>query len=92
MAIQLLDPAQHDAPALRGLTRVVWAGLAVLLAALWWIQVASRRTYQNQLEVQAVRTVRIPAVRGRILDRTGGGAGRQSAILQPGTLPRGVEP
>lgn len=71
MAIRLLDPAQHDAPALRGLTRAVWAGLAVLLTALWWIQVASRRTYQNQLEIQAVRTVRIPAVRGRILDRTG---------------------
>lgn len=71
MAIQLLDPAQHDARALRGLTQVVLAGLAVLLAGLWWVQVASRRTYQSQQEIQAVRTVRIPAVRGRILDRNG---------------------
>lgn len=69
--MQILDPAEHDSRALRALTGGVIAGLGILLAGIWWIQVASRSKYQNQLEVQAVRTVRIPAARGRILDSSG---------------------
>ncbi|MCS7091284.1 MAG: penicillin-binding transpeptidase domain-containing protein [Verrucomicrobiota bacterium] len=69
--MSLLDPAEHDNRAVNGLAVLVLAGLVVLLVGLWWIQVASRHTYQGQLEIQAVRTVRVPAARGRILDRTG---------------------
>jgi cell division protein FtsI/penicillin-binding protein 2 len=47
------------------------AGLFILLAGLWWVQVVSAREYQGHLETQSYRTVRIPAVRGKILDREG---------------------
>ena len=50
---------------------VILSGLGVLLAGLWWVQVVSARDYQANLETQSFRTVRIPAVRGRILDRNG---------------------
>ena len=43
----------------------------MLLAGLWWVQVVSARDYQANLETQSFRTVRIPAVRGKILDRNG---------------------
>jgi penicillin-binding protein 2 len=43
----------------------------VLLAGLWWVQIVSAQDYQQHLETQAFRTVRIPAVRGKILDRNG---------------------
>ena len=45
--------------------------MGVLLAGLWWVQVVSARDYQANLETQSFRTVRIPAVRGKILDRNG---------------------
>jgi len=35
------------------------------------VQVVSGRTFESHLEVQSYRTVRIPAVRGKILDGTG---------------------
>jgi penicillin-binding protein 2 len=38
---------------------------------LWWVQVVSARDYEASLATQSFRTVRIPAVRGRILDRNG---------------------
>src|SRR4029079_18227497 len=47
---------------------VVLGGLGMLLAGLWWVQVVSAREYQESLETQSFRTVRIPAVRGSILD------------------------
>jgi cell division protein FtsI/penicillin-binding protein 2 len=47
------------------------AGLFILLAGLWWVQVVSSREYQSHLETQAYRTIRLPAVRGKILDREG---------------------
>ena len=50
---------------------MVLGGLGVLLAGLWWVQVVSARDYQANLETQSFRTVRIPAVRGKILDRNG---------------------
>ena len=43
----------------------------ILLAGLWWVQVVSAREYQSHLETQSYRTVRLPAVRGKILDREG---------------------
>jgi penicillin-binding protein 2 len=47
------------------------AGLCLLLARLWWVQIVSARDYQNNLVAQSFRTVRIPAARGKILDREG---------------------
>jgi penicillin-binding protein 2 len=67
----IFDQLKKDDPQLRLLAMVVLAGILVLLAGLWWVQVVSTRRYQEKLEIQSLRTVRIPAVRGRILDREG---------------------
>ena len=67
----IFDQLKQDDPQLRLLTVVVLGGMVVLLAALWWVQVVSARNYQENLETQSFRTVRIPAVRGKILDRNG---------------------
>src|SRR6266705_6154768 len=58
-------------PQLRMVAVLVLAGLLVLLGGLWWVQIVSRRDYQANLETQSFRTMRIPAVRGKILDRNG---------------------
>jgi penicillin-binding protein 2 len=67
----IFDQLKKDDPQLRLLAVTVLAGILVLLAGLWWVQVVSTRRYQQKLEIQSLRTVRIPAVRGRILDRDG---------------------
>jgi penicillin-binding protein 2 len=48
---------------------VVLAGMLILLGGLWHVQVVSSKRYQSDLQVQSVRTVRVPAIRGKILDR-----------------------
>ena len=67
----VFDQLKKDDPQLRLLAMVILAGLAVLGAGLWWVQVVSSRDYQAHLETQSFRTVRIPALRGKILDRDG---------------------
>jgi penicillin-binding protein 2 len=67
----VFDQLKRDDPQLRLLTIVVLAGVVVLLAGLWWVQIVSARDYQANLETQSFRTVRMPAVRGKILDRNG---------------------
>ncbi|MGO8931455.1 MAG: peptidoglycan D,D-transpeptidase FtsI family protein [Limisphaerales bacterium] len=67
----IFDQLKKDDPHLRWVAIVVLGGLGVLLAGLWWVQVVSARDYQANLETQSFRTVRIPAVRGKILDRNG---------------------
>ena len=67
----IFDQLKKDDPQLRVVAMVVLGGLGVLLAGLWWVQVVSARDYQANLETQSFRTVRIPAVRGKILDRNG---------------------
>ena len=67
----IFDQLKKDDPHLRLIAVLVLAGLAVLLTGLWWVQVVSVRDYRANLARQSFRTVRIPAVRGRILDRNG---------------------
>jgi penicillin-binding protein 2 len=67
----IFDQLKKDNPQLRAIAVLVLSGLGVLLAGLWWVQVVSARDYEANLEAQSFRTVRIPAVRGRILDRNG---------------------
>src|SRR3954468_23269990 len=67
----VFDQLKKNDPQLRLLTAGVLLGFCVLLAGLWWVQIVSGRDYQQHLETQAFRTVRIPAVRGKILDRNG---------------------
>jgi penicillin-binding protein 2 len=67
----IFDQLKKDDPRLRAVAVLVLSGLGVLLAGLWWVQVVSARDYVANLEAQSFRTVRMPAVRGRILDRNG---------------------
>jgi penicillin-binding protein 2 len=67
----VFDQLKKDDPQLRLLATLVLGGILILLAGLWWVQVVSSRHYQDNLEKQSLRVVRIPAVRGKILDRDG---------------------
>src|SRR3954464_8941653 len=67
----IFDQLKRNDPHLRFVTAAVIAGLGILVAGLWWVQIVSARDYQAHMETQAFRTVRIPAVRGKILDRNG---------------------
>jgi penicillin-binding protein 2 len=67
----VFDELKRNDPHLRTLVLMMLVGLFVLLAGLWWVQIVSFRDYQAHLETQSFRTVRIPAVRGKILDRNG---------------------
>jgi len=67
----VVDELKKNEPHLRLVAVGLAAGLCLLLAGLWWVQVVSSREYQAHLDTQAYRTIRIPAVRGKILDREG---------------------
>ena len=67
----ILDELKRNDPQLRLLAVALAAGLCTLLAGLWWVQIVSTREYQGHLEMQSYRTVRLPAIRGKILDRDG---------------------
>src|SRR4029079_7920587 len=67
----LFDEIKKGDPQLRGVALVVAAGMAVLLAGLWYVQVVSAQRYRADLQDQSLRIVRVPAIRGKILDRNG---------------------
>jgi penicillin-binding protein 2 len=67
----IFDELKKNDPQLRLLAIVLAVGLGILLVGLWWVQVVSVNEYKSHLETQAYRSVRIPAVRGKILDREG---------------------
>jgi len=67
----IFDELKKNDPQLRLVAMVVAAGLGILLAGLWWVQIVSAHEYRVHLETQAYRTVRLPAIRGKILDREG---------------------
>ena len=67
----VVDELKKNDPQLRLVAMVLVAGLVILLAGLWWVQVVSTHEFQAHLENQEYRTIRIPAVRVKILDREG---------------------
>jgi penicillin-binding protein 2 len=67
----VVDELKKNDLSLRLVAVVLAVGLGILLAGLWWIQVVSAREYQSHLDTQSYRTIRLPAVRGKILDREG---------------------
>lgn len=67
----VVDELKKNDPSLRLVAIALTAGLCVLFAGLWWVQIVSAKEYQGHLETQAYRTIRLPAVRGKILDREG---------------------
>ncbi len=67
----IVDELKKNDPQLRLVAILLAGGFFILLVGLWWVQVVSAREYQAHLDTQAYRTIRIPAVRGKILDREG---------------------
>jgi penicillin-binding protein 2 len=67
----VLDPLRRANPQIKLLAGVIFGGLGVLLIGLWWLQVVKRKEFQSSLETQSYKTMRIPATRGRIMDRQG---------------------
>lgn len=67
----VLDQLQETDRWLKALALAIFAGLLVLVGGLWYVQVVASKRYVHHQIAQSFRTVRIPAVRGRILDRHG---------------------
>jgi len=67
----VFDQLKKNDAQLQLLALVFCAGFVVLLTGLWWVQIVNASRYQESLETQSFRSVRIPAVRGKILDRNG---------------------
>lgn len=58
----------------RPLQRLAWAvlvGMSLLGVGLWHVQVVSSKRYVSSQMHQSLRTVRLPAMRGKIVDRNG---------------------
>lgn len=64
-------PSRENNPRLRAIGTIVAAGLFLLLAALWRVQVMHGQHYDNKQDAQSLRRIRIPAARGEIVDRNG---------------------
>ena len=67
----VIDQLKKNDPQLRLVAVLLALGLLILLTGLWWVQIVSSRQFQSHFETQAYRTIRLPAVRGKILDREG---------------------
>lgn len=67
----LFDQLKKGDPQLRAVALVIACGMGVLLICLWYVQIISARRYRADLQDQSLRIVRVPAIRGKILDRNG---------------------
>lgn len=67
----ILDQINKSDRSLRFIALGVLAGIIVLVTGLWWVQIVSSKHYSKSQEKQMVRRVRVPALRGKILDRNG---------------------
>jgi penicillin-binding protein 2 len=67
----IFDQLRKNDPQLRLLAGGIVCGFAILACGLWWIQIVRARDFQASMETQHFRTVRVPALRGMILDRNG---------------------
>lgn len=67
----VMDQLRRGDHRLRWLALAVCAALGVLLAGLWYLQVVQADHYRERMRNQTFRTVRVPAVRGKMLDRHG---------------------
>ena len=67
----IFDQIRKNDAQLQLLALLLCGGLALLLAGLWWVQIVNASRYRESVETQSFRTVRLAAVRGKILDRNG---------------------
>jgi penicillin-binding protein 2 len=56
---------------LRWMAGMIGAGLLLLLVGLLRVQILSHHRFEQSLQTQSFQSVRVPALRGRILDRNG---------------------
>jgi penicillin-binding protein 2 len=56
---------------LRVIAIIVGTGLFVLLAGLWFVQIVCASRFENNSRRQSLKRVGMPAIRGKILDRSG---------------------
>jgi penicillin-binding protein 2 len=67
----VFDQLRKNDPPLRALAWGIAAGLLILLAGLYYVQVVSANRFRAEQENQSFRSVRLPALRGKITDRNG---------------------
>src|SRR5256712_3381622 len=67
----IFDQLRKEDGQLQVLSICVLSGLGLLLLGLWYVQVLSAKRYKNPQISQSFRAVRIPAIRGKILDANG---------------------
>src|SRR5437762_13478833 len=67
----IFDQLRKNDRELQVLSICVLSGLGLLLLGLWYVQVLSAKRYKNTQISQSFRAVRIPAIRGKILDVNG---------------------
>src|SRR5919109_425466 len=67
----IFDQLRKNDRRLQLLAICVLSSFGVLLFGLWYVQVLCSRRYQASQISQSFRTVRIPAIRGKILDANG---------------------
>jgi penicillin-binding protein 2 len=64
----VFDIFKEDGGRLQVITGVVAAGLLTLLGGLWFVQIVCAKQFERTSRDNAIRRVRTPALRGRILD------------------------
>jgi len=67
----IFDQLRKNDRQLQVLAVTVLSGLGLLLLGLWQVQVLSAKRYQTSQINQSFRTVRIPAIRGKVFDANG---------------------
>lgn len=67
----IFDQLRKNDAQLQLLAAMLCFGLGILLAGLWWVQIVNANRFRATVETQSFRTVRLPAVRGKITDRNG---------------------
>ncbi len=67
----IFDQLKREDRKLRAISLGVLLGFGILLIGLWWVQIVSAKRYEENLKNQQFRSVRVPALRGKILDRHG---------------------
>jgi penicillin-binding protein 2 len=67
----VFDQLKRNDHQLQVFSLVVITGMLILLSGLWYVQVVSAKRYEKSQIKQSIRSVRVPGIRGKILDRNG---------------------
>lgn len=65
----ILDQLKKSDPQLQLLSVSILSGMIILVGGLWYHQIIASNRYRADLKDQSFRSVRVPAIRGKILDR-----------------------